>query len=186
MDAILYLEKNRDTGILACKIYQNHQFRIPPPNSFVGCGVIIRKELIQKIGGFSTWNFLLTHEIEFSLRTLNIGYKIRYWDECTVNHRFSQKNRNNYMRKIEKIRNNLVLYNSYFSGLRKLTCSLLFCIRHFLKNMKSINGLIIFLKGINKFFKDWKKIKKKFIKKSVQQLYFRSHVLDKLLYFKSK
>jgi GT2 family glycosyltransferase len=61
--------------------------------SFIGCGVLHRKQFFIKTGMYSENIFLYVHEIEFSIRTLNKGYAIKYNPEAKIYHTYSKRNR---------------------------------------------------------------------------------------------
>jgi GT2 family glycosyltransferase len=88
-----YLDEHRECGILALRVVNEQDgrdetasFREGPVLSFVGCGVIIRASLFQKIGGFDASLFLYEHEIEYAMRSWNAGYSVIYYPGMTVNH----------------------------------------------------------------------------------------------------
>ncbi|MCZ7557319.1 MAG: glycosyltransferase family 2 protein [Bacteroidia bacterium] len=91
--ALRYLDEHEECGILALRVFNERDNRVEtatfpegPVLSFVGCGVIIRRSLYQKIGGFDEELFLYEHEIEFSMRSWNAGYSTLYYSGLTVNH----------------------------------------------------------------------------------------------------
>lgn len=98
-EAIEYLEANQNVGILALNVttgpYLSRGRWIDGQNTytFYGCGAIIKKELVDKIGGFSEWIEVYAHETDFSLRCLNAGYKIKYFDNSNIIHRVSSVGR---------------------------------------------------------------------------------------------
>jgi hypothetical protein len=64
-----------------------------PPLTFIGCGVIIPRNLFLALRGFEPLLFLYGHEVEFTMRALQSGTKIHYIPNAIVYHLTSQKNR---------------------------------------------------------------------------------------------
>lgn len=94
------LEKDAKLGIIACNIvnYKNKhsEFKyLPAGNSqksfdwydFIGCGAVIRKSVLEKVGYFSERLFLYGHEIDLALRVIDAGYKVRLYPNIIVYHR---------------------------------------------------------------------------------------------------
>jgi len=86
--------------ILAIRIFNNasHKFEsIPSINgnivTFIGCGVLIKREVIKNIGMFCEQLFLYDHEIEFCMRAINSGFSILEFSESYVTHNLSPINR---------------------------------------------------------------------------------------------
>jgi GT2 family glycosyltransferase len=61
--------------------------------TFIGCGVIIPRTLFIGLQGFEQLLFLYAHEVEFTMRALQAGYKIQYTPNAIVYHVCSRKNR---------------------------------------------------------------------------------------------
>lgn len=166
-EAINYLDTNPQIGILALRITggvfettdTTEWIDREDSGGFIGCGVIIRKEVYEKIGGFAEWLHVYTHEYEYSLRCLDAGYKIVYFDGAHVVHRTSALNRTSKRLRIFSARNEMALVYKYF-GKNRYT----YLFRIWLNNMKLIqkDGLktawYIFLAGIE-FLKMRKKLK---------------------------
>jgi len=123
-EAIFFLNQNKQVGILACKIiggmFQTKGLsHLQDWIGFIGCGAIIRKEVVEEVGGFAEWIFLYSHEWEYGLRVLNKGWKIVYFDKCIVNHRTSVIHRSYKRLRIFTTRNELGIIYSYFDGFYK-------------------------------------------------------------------
>lgn len=56
------------------------------PNYFIGCGALIRKEVVTKIGGYSRDIFIYNNELDFGIRLYNAGYNIIYLGNSVVVH----------------------------------------------------------------------------------------------------
>jgi len=94
------IEQEDTTGIIAYKIFNTflqrleENFNIEKPYSFIGCGAIIKKSLIEKVGGYNNSYFLYHNELDFAACSLNLGYGIKLSDEIVI-HNFNSLNRNN-------------------------------------------------------------------------------------------
>lgn len=124
--AVDYLDNNPDTGILALNI-KDEQLKGDPNLKeedawkdkeevvgFIGCGAIIRREVYEKIGGFSEWLFIYTHEFDYAIRCIDAGYKIRFFENGIVVHRASKLNRTNKRLITFSTRNELGIIHKYF------------------------------------------------------------------------
>lgn len=132
--AIRYLEENRKVGILACNIVgglfttqelEDKQEWV----GFVGCGAIIRRAVVEAVGGYARWLHLYSHEWEYGIRCLNSGFHIRYFEQCIVSHRSSSVNRSSRRMIAYTTRNELLIVYKYFSSRR-----LLFLLRTLIHN----------------------------------------------------
>lgn len=172
-EAIRFLENRQEIGILACRIKQQMKLRVFPLLDFIGCGVIIRKELISKIGGFARWIFLYSHEWEYTLRCLNAGYKKKNFPGCIIEHRLT-KNANYTNRRfvVNTIRNYYSIYHAHFSGLGRLFKILMFSTFTLVRMMKN-RTLQYFFEGFHLFLENKQNIKEKPIKKEFQDKYNR-------------
>lgn len=165
--ALAYLDDNPLIGILALRITggvfettdTSEWIDKKDSGGFIGCGAIIRKEVYEKIGGFAEWLHVYTHEYEYSLRCLDAGYKIIYFNDTHVIHRTSALNRTNKRLRIFSTRNEMAIVYKYFDKSRYT-----YLFRIWLNNMKLIqkDGLktvyYIFLAGIE-FLKMRKELK---------------------------
>jgi GT2 family glycosyltransferase len=140
-DALSYLEANPQIGILALKITggvfettaKSKWFDKQDAGGFIGCGAVIKQEVYQKIGGFADWLHVYTHEYEYSMRCLDAGFKIIYFENAKVVHRTSAVNRTNKRLRIFSARNEMAIVYKYF---RKNRLTYLF--RIWINNMKLI------------------------------------------------
>lgn len=124
--AIDYMENNAEIGILALNIVDQSMKGDPHLKEeeawkdkanivgFIGCGAIIRKKLYDTIGGFANWIHVYSHEFEYSIRCLNAGFQIRFYEECNVIHRTSQLNRSFKRTRIYSVRNELAIVYKFF------------------------------------------------------------------------
>ncbi len=79
-------------GIIAFNIYNNRvkksetiDFMIRP-RFFVGCGALIKNEVLLKIGLFNPLYFIYYHELDFSARCYNAGFDIKYLADTFIFH----------------------------------------------------------------------------------------------------
>lgn len=126
-EAIDYLEKNTDIGILALNIVDELLLGDPLLNpeeawqdkedivGFIGCGALITKKLYQQIGGFAEWIYVYTHEFDYSIRCLNAGFNIRFFSAGVVVHRTSKANRSNKRMRMYTVRNEMAIIYKYFN-----------------------------------------------------------------------
>ncbi len=99
-EAIDYLNRNREVGILALNVvsgpYTSDMWHWKDGQEiigFIGCGAILRRETYNKIGGYAEWMFLYVNEWELCLRCINAGYQVRFFEKSRVVHRASKINR---------------------------------------------------------------------------------------------
>jgi GT2 family glycosyltransferase len=117
--AISYLEINENVGVLALNIIGGAYTTESYPDflewiAFIGCGAIIRKEVFDKIGGFSEWLFIYTHEYEYGIRVIDAGFKIILFKDSTIIQRASALNRTNKRVVTFSTRNELLIVDKYF------------------------------------------------------------------------
>ena len=56
------------------------------PRFFVGCGALIKKQLLDKVGHYNEQYFIYLHELDFSSRCYDAGYYIKYLKDLFVFH----------------------------------------------------------------------------------------------------
>ena len=95
-----YMEAHPRCGVAGFRVYnelremeETRVFRAGPELMFTGCGALIRRDVIGHVGMFDEFIFLYEHEVEFSMRVWNAGFRIDFVPGATVRHRASQKNR---------------------------------------------------------------------------------------------
>ncbi|MGI4750635.1 MAG: glycosyltransferase family 2 protein [Janthinobacterium lividum] len=158
-NAIEILDKNPEVGILALNIIggafpTDYLINLNDSIDFIGCGAIIRTDVYKKIGGFAEWLFIYTHEWEYAIRCLNAGYKIRYCEDCHVNHRTSSINRTSKRLKVFSIRNEMaIVYKFFDKSTRKK-----YVARVFLNHLKTLSTdgvkmLPLHISALREFFK---------------------------------
>ena len=92
---------------------------------FIGCGVIIPRNIFIALNGFEPLLFLYAHEDEFSMRALQFGYTLRSIPNAIVYHVCSKKNRliteinhSDKRKQYYQNRNALILLLLYFPFLK--------------------------------------------------------------------
>ena len=80
-------------GILALRVFnifhnfiQTSSFSPANNSSFIGCGAIIRADVLKSAGMFEPILFLYAHETEFAMRVINQGFNVLYEPEAIVQH----------------------------------------------------------------------------------------------------
>lgn len=101
-------------------VYESDHISEDNPNTFIGCGALIRKNIFAKTDYFNEFLFLYEHETEFSMRVINSGYNIRYCKEADIIHENSVSNRKikmdyDHRRKYYLSRNYLLILFMHFS-----------------------------------------------------------------------
>ncbi|MCX6121360.1 MAG: glycosyltransferase family 2 protein [Ignavibacteriales bacterium] len=122
------MEQHPNCAVLALNVYNDllnrdemiYEDRVTFP-SFVGCGVIVRRELFHSIGMFNKILFLYEHEIDFSIRTIQNGYDILFSPDSIVHHVYSsihrhkqQDEKNDLRKQFFKNRNMILILLTYF------------------------------------------------------------------------
>ncbi len=178
-DAVVFMEENKNIGILACKIIggafkTENLTHLQDWIGFIGAGAIIKRDVITKVGGYGSWMFIYSHEWEYGIRVLDAGFDIKYFEKCVVNHRTSTINRSFKRLRTYTTRNELAII--YLSFPWKQIPALLFrtvfwnMLRFRKEGVPSIfyplTGFILFLKLIPAIKK-----KRKVVDQKVQNIY---------------
>jgi GT2 family glycosyltransferase len=135
-EAITILKSDAQYGIFHFRVF--NQLMPPPPKSqladkfrilrgYIGCGHLIKKELIEKIGRYRKELVFYCEELDYSLRALKVGYKVVSKDNLIVYHRIdlelrqkqknTQSNKGIYGREWRNIHlysNNLIITALYY------------------------------------------------------------------------
>ncbi len=159
------LKKNpEDVAIINFKVINTHNNQCAtkdwPKNitSFWGCGVCIKKEFIDKFGGYDENLFLYRNELEMGLRALQNGYRIIHDDKIVAYHKITP---NRYLNKRTFYYvsvNDIYISYKYFPFFYMLDHLAYILIRTFIKSFRYDEFL---------FFKIWKDAYKK-IKKTIR------------------
>ncbi len=98
-EGIRYFNNYNNLGIVAFNIFNNRIKKSetidykPNPRSFVGCGALIRKEVLLKIGFYNPLYFIYYHELDFSARCYNADYDIKYISNTFIFHNQNSSSR---------------------------------------------------------------------------------------------
>jgi GT2 family glycosyltransferase len=95
-DAVSLLESNKAYGIFHFRVF--NQIEVPPERKelpdairllrgYIGCGHIISRELIEKIGRYREELVFYCEELDYSLRAFKQGYNVVSRDNLIVHHR---------------------------------------------------------------------------------------------------
>lgn len=90
---------DKASGIVAFSIYNKRIMKYETegfsvnPLLFVGCGALIKREVLTTVGLFNENYFIYNHELDYSAQCYNKGYKIHYHPDATVIHNQSMKSR---------------------------------------------------------------------------------------------
>lgn len=127
LKAVECINSDKKIGVACLKVYNETEKRYETghinkkePNTFIGCGALIRKSILKETGYFNELLFLYEHETEFSMRVYNSGFIIKYCESSLVNHCTSLSNRNiknksDYRRKYFISRNYIIILLLHFS-----------------------------------------------------------------------
>lgn len=88
--------------------------------AFNGCGVGIRKKIIQQVGGYPEEFFLYWNEQDLAIRILDSGYHIRAYTDIIAFHKYSPSNRQSWRAPFFYTRNLYWLIWKYFPPSRLL------------------------------------------------------------------
>jgi GT2 family glycosyltransferase len=138
--------------------YANYLQTEAPLRTFIGCGVLMRRLLFEKIGGFNTSLFLYYHELEFCLRAYQNSAKVCFVPKAIVIHVISPMNRTkrgknqSELRRVYYFHRNIVyILISYFPLKDTYLRIIRFIFGHWLFAVFHSNGWIT-LKGISAGF----------------------------------
>lgn len=94
------MEREARCAIVACSIVSPSRSGVNQPSvtrmnapDFIGCGALIRLSVIRELGGYDCNIFLYAHEMEFSMRVLDLGYYVINEPHALVEHNESPVNR---------------------------------------------------------------------------------------------
>lgn len=130
--AFSFLEQHPDVGVLAGNVYNTRlgvweaeKFfggRLPAKAvevpSFIGCGAIIRRAVLEKVGGYNEELFLYWNEDEFALRVLSSGMRLVFHPMVVFTHRSSSANRTSARTLFYMLRNSIWFARNVARGLK--------------------------------------------------------------------
>lgn len=130
--------KNKGTHIGLDEIDNGQYNKAGETDYLTGCCLLIKREVIEKIGVLSEDYFLYYEDTDFSLRVKNAGYKIIYVPKSKIYHKISRSTKpgsSNYI--YYQVRNGLVMAKRNGSFLNK-TAIYPYCVFLFLKQIIKI------------------------------------------------
>ena len=92
---------NNNVGIIAFNIFNTRINRsetedfLSKPSHFIGCGALIKRSVIDKVGYFNEDYFIYYHELDYSARCYDKGFQVLYIPEIRVVHNQSLLSRGN-------------------------------------------------------------------------------------------
>lgn len=124
--------KNKGTHLGLDEIDNGQDNKIGEVDYLTGCCLLVKREVVEKIGDLAEDYFLYYEDTDFSLRTKNAGYKILYVPASKIYHKISRSTKPGSASYIYyHVRNGLVMAKRNGSLLNKavlyLHCVFLFC-----------------------------------------------------------
>jgi len=130
-NAVDKFESDKRIGILASKIlnYYTHEIsnwhhpldrefaeREFESTTFIGCAAAVRKEVIDKVGGYPKEFFVYANEQDLAIRALDAGYKIVYYPKLVAYHKIPPDyiSRETKRKFFYTLRNDIWFYWKYF------------------------------------------------------------------------
>lgn len=179
LEAVKRFKENPNMGILAFNTIDSPtgfcpQERLKPGKTdlgqkagikakiFRGCGVMLKREVIEKVGGYPKEFFWCGEESDLAMRVLYAGYEIRYFPELIVIHRVSSLNRSLSKKTYFETRNLIWLYWKYSPVFMAMLKSLYSAIALGIRAIKNgvwgyyLRGLQDAVKGLPAIFKERK------------------------------
>jgi len=174
--------KNEKLGVVAFDVRNYYDYRsvtqtqpAPTPTetkekcryqmAFNGAGVGIRKQCIDKVGGYPEEFFLYWNEQDLSIRILDAGYEIQWFTDIISLHKYSPTNRESWRAPFYYTRNLFWLIWKYFplGIMLKDTYKMLFYSIYYSLEQKTS----IYIKALFSALFNIRKIKRKPAKKSI-------------------
>lgn len=122
----------------------NGQFDEPHPTSFAhGCAMMIRREVVDRVGRFAERFFLYYEELDWSQRIRDAGYLIYYQPSASILHKESMSvGRNSPLKTYYLTRNRILFMRRHCSTFQRFVFYLFFGFCVFPKHMVSyiLNG----------------------------------------------
>lgn len=135
------------------------QYNSPHPTPYAhGAAMLIKREVIDKVGLMPECYFLYYEELDWSMMMTRAGYEIWYEPACTIYHKESQATgQNSPLRTYYITRNRLLLVKRNWNGLSKyITYLYLICIVATKDVLKyAIQGQLSLLKAVIRGIKDF-------------------------------
>jgi len=161
LEAISILDENVVYGIFHFKPYNQIN---PPPlknelsstfrklRGYVGCGHLIKREVIEKVGGYHSEFEFYCEELDFSLRALNKGYLVVGKDDLIVHHRVDFNKR----KEQKNSKAELGVYGSRWRKQLLFSNNILLCFLHYPFGLGSLFAMYKYLLASREFlFKEF-------------------------------
>ena len=102
-------------GLTKGYFYKSKISKLIPVEVLPTCNLLIKKKIVNKIGGFDHFYFFYLEDIDFTYRATKKGYKLFVSHKCSVIHNFSEISRfkNHFTAKRNRIYFILKNYNIY-------------------------------------------------------------------------
>ncbi len=130
--------KNKGTHIGLDETDKGQYDKIKEVDYLTGCCLLVKKEVVEKIGVLEEDYFLYYEDTDFSLRAQNVGYKCMYVSESKIYHKISRSTKPGSASYIYyHVRNGLVMAKRTGSFLNKIILYP-YCLILFLKQIIKI------------------------------------------------
>jgi len=145
---------DKDVGIIAFQVkspVDNRCLTSDWPEqmiTFWGCGAGIKKDLINRIGGYEPKFFLYMNEKEFSIRALKNGFKTIYCKDIIAYHKSSSVHKTNYRSFFYVNKNNIFTFLKYYD--------LPSCFNHIARLLIYTFAVAILKYNFHTFFEIWR------------------------------
>jgi len=177
-EAIRYMEQHEKVGILACNIiggaFTPRDWKLEHKQSwvgFIGCGAIIKREVVEAVGGYADWMFVYAHEWDYGLRCLDKNFDIAYFADCVVRHRASTVNRTSKRLITYSLRNELLIIYKHFPERRMLFLLRALCNNALLYRKGGIKSFVYLASGVGQFLRETLRQERTCVKREVQEVY---------------
>jgi GT2 family glycosyltransferase len=157
---VAMMNANPHVGMVALRIFNGDSLPSEPlPEqksrytfSFVGCGVLFRKQTLDDISGYLPFLQNEWEEEELSLRILKYGWASYYWPDVLVHHRLSPQNRRTSRTWMRGFRNKLWAIVMHFP-LRRLPLEMTWVLAIASFDAIRLFRIRPFAQGVIEFFK---------------------------------
>jgi GT2 family glycosyltransferase len=133
--------------------------------AFNGCGVGIRKRLLEEVGGYPGEFFLYWNEQDLSIRTMDAGYQIQWFRDIVSYHKYSPVNRESLRAPFYYTRNLYWLIWKYFPFSKLVKDTLRMIYYSFYYSFEQ--GTSVYLRALLSALLDIRKIRRKPAKKEI-------------------
>jgi GT2 family glycosyltransferase len=115
VDSIDHLERNSSCGAVVGRVVlpDGSLEACAIPTVMISCAVVIRKSLIDRVGGFRREFFRKAGEYDFSYRIWQAGYSVDRFEDIVYRHDKVMSGRSSYHAHRLDLRNNLILVDRF-------------------------------------------------------------------------